>query len=186
MWERSAAAETEYGQGTMRKLILIVLIIRNMLLELGWCFGGRLHEIRWVQECFLNRRMERRSTSLFIETKSWKDHFKSSGTSHLEMWRCQLWWKIMLLLTTRSAFLSELSWEWSVINTDLNIIEIIWAHIKHIISKKYAHFMSQRVMQELVVSIWKDFVDHKWDNLVESVPDRIQAVIRARGGFTQF
>jgi len=41
-------------------------------------------------------------------------------------------------------------------------------------------------MQELVVSIWKDFVDHKWDNLVESVPDRIQAVIRARGGFTQF
>ena len=64
---------------------------------------------------------------------------------------------------------------------DLNPIENSWAHMKHIISKKYAHIMSQKVMQDVVVSIWNDFEDHKWDHLVESTPERIQAVIKTRG-----
>jgi hypothetical protein len=41
-------------------------------------------------------------------------------------------------------------------------------------------------MKEVVVSIWNDFADHRWDHLVESIPERIQAVIRARGGSTRF
>jgi hypothetical protein len=41
-------------------------------------------------------------------------------------------------------------------------------------------------MKEVVVSIWNDFGDHRWDHLVESMPERIQAVIRARGGSTHF
>jgi transposase len=69
---------------------------------------------------------------------------------------------------------------------DLNPIENIWAHMKHIISKEYAHITSQKVMREVVVSIWNDFVDHRWDHLVESMPERIQAVIKARGGSTRF
>jgi transposase len=69
---------------------------------------------------------------------------------------------------------------------DLNPIENIWAHMKHIISKEYAHITSQKVMKEVVVSIWNDFGDHRWDHLVESMPERIQAVIKARGGSTRF
>jgi DDE superfamily endonuclease len=69
---------------------------------------------------------------------------------------------------------------------DLNPIENIWAHMKHIISKKYAHITSQKVMKEVVVSIWNDFMDHRWDHFVESMPERIQAVIKARGGSTHF
>jgi transposase len=69
---------------------------------------------------------------------------------------------------------------------DLNPIENIWAHMKHIISKEYAHITSQKVMREVVVSIWNDFVDNRWDHLVESMPERIQAVIKAKGGSTRF
>ena len=69
---------------------------------------------------------------------------------------------------------------------DLNPIENIWAHMKHIISKEYAHITSQKVMRQVVVSIWNDFGDHKWDHLVKSMPERIQAVIKAKGGSMQF
>ena len=58
--------------------------------------------------------------------------------------------------------------------------------MKHIISKEYAHITSQKVMRQVVVSIWNDFGDQKWDHLVESMPERIQAVIKAKGGLTQF
>jgi transposase len=69
---------------------------------------------------------------------------------------------------------------------DLNPIENIWAHMKHIISKEYAHITSQKVMRQVVVSIWNDFEHHRWDHLVESMPERIQAVIKAKGGSTRF
>jgi transposase len=67
---------------------------------------------------------------------------------------------------------------------DLNPIENIWAHMKHRISKEYGHVTSLKIMKDVVVNIWNDFEDHKWDHLVESMPDRIQAVIKARGGLT--
>jgi len=69
---------------------------------------------------------------------------------------------------------------------DLNPIENIWAHMKHVISKEYAHITSQKVMKEVVVSLWNDFEDHKWNHLIESMPERIQAVIKAKGGSTHF
>jgi hypothetical protein len=37
-------------------------------------------------------------------------------------------------------------------------------------------------MKHVVVRLWDDFGDHKWDHLVESMPSRIQAVINAKGG----
>ena len=64
---------------------------------------------------------------------------------------------------------------------DLNPIENIWAHMKHIISTEYAHITSQNAMKQVVIRIWNDFEDHRWDHLVESMPERIQAVIAAKG-----
>ena len=58
--------------------------------------------------------------------------------------------------------------------------------MKHIISKQNAHITSQKVMKEVVVSIWNDFGDHRWDPLVESMSERIQVVIKAKGGPTRF
>jgi transposase len=69
---------------------------------------------------------------------------------------------------------------------DLNPIENIWAHMKHRISKEYGHITSVKAMKQVVISIWNEFEDHGWGHLVESMPYRIQAVIRAKGGSTQF
>jgi len=69
---------------------------------------------------------------------------------------------------------------------DLNLIENIWAHMKHVILKEYAHITSQKVIKEVFISIWNDFTDHRWDHLVESMPERIQAVIKAGGESTHF
>jgi hypothetical protein len=69
---------------------------------------------------------------------------------------------------------------------DLNPIENIWAHIKHRIAKEYRHITSVKTMKQIVIRIWEEFEDHRWDHLVESMPARIQAVIKARGGSTSY
>jgi hypothetical protein len=69
---------------------------------------------------------------------------------------------------------------------DLNPIENIWAHMKHRISNEYGHITSVKAMQHAVVCLWNEFEDHRWDHLIESMPDRIQAVIKAKGGSTSY
>jgi len=69
---------------------------------------------------------------------------------------------------------------------DLNPIENIWAHIKHRIAKEYSHITSVRAMKQVVINIWNEFEDDRWDHLIESMPDRIQAVIEAKGGSTRY
>ena len=69
---------------------------------------------------------------------------------------------------------------------DLNPIENIWRHIKHRISKEYDHITSLKAMKQVVINIWNEFDDHKWDHLIESMPERIQAVIKAKGGSTRY
>jgi hypothetical protein len=69
---------------------------------------------------------------------------------------------------------------------DLNPIENIWAYIKHRISKEFGHTTSVKAMKQVVINIWNEFEDGKWDHLIQSMPDRIQAVIKASGGSTQF
>jgi transposase len=69
---------------------------------------------------------------------------------------------------------------------DLNPIENIWAHMKDRISREYGHITSVKIMKDVVVNIWNDFGDHGWDHLIESMPDRIRAVIKAKGGSTPY
>src|ERR1700689_4234464 len=96
----------------------------------------------------------------------------------------------MLLSIEGSVFLSDRSLECVINNPpnspDLNPIENIWAHINHRISKEYGHITSVRAMTNMVISIWNEFKDHRWDHLIESMLDKIQAVIKAKGGSTKF
>ena len=65
---------------------------------------------------------------------------------------------------------------------DLNPIENIWEHIKHRIATEYRHITSVKEMKHVVICLWSDFGDHRWDHLIENMPSRIQAVIKAKGG----
>jgi len=69
---------------------------------------------------------------------------------------------------------------------DMNPIENIWGYIKDIIARDYAHITSVKTMKQVVIGLWNEFVDNQWDNLIDSMLDRMQAVIAARGGSTRY
>ena len=69
---------------------------------------------------------------------------------------------------------------------DLNPIEHIWSDIKDIIAKHYYHINSEKEMKRIVLRLWNEYADDKSDMLVQSMPDRIQAVIKAKGGSTRY
>ena len=41
-------------------------------------------------------------------------------------------------------------------------------------------------MNEVVVSIWNDFGDRRWDHLIDRMPEQIQTVTKGKGGCTRF
>ena len=69
---------------------------------------------------------------------------------------------------------------------DLNPIENIWTHMKDRILKEYGHITSLKIMKDVVVNMWNDFEDDRWDHLIESMPDRIRVVIKAKGSLTSY
>ena len=69
---------------------------------------------------------------------------------------------------------------------DLNPIENIWAWMKQEISRKYRNITSKAEMRSIVMEMLDSFDDTKWNGLIASMPDRIKAVIKAKGGPTRY
>lgn len=69
---------------------------------------------------------------------------------------------------------------------DLNPIENIWAWMKHQITRRYKYITSQKEMRRIVMNMWAEFRDTQWDKLIASMPERIKAVIKAKGGSTRY
>ena len=44
---------------------------------------------------------------------------------------------------------------------DFNSIGNIWTHMEYILLKEYIHITSQKIMKEVVVSIWNNFGNYK-------------------------
>ena len=58
--------------------------------------------------------------------------------------------------------------------------------MKHEIITKYMHVTLKAEMQRIVLAMWENFDDNQWDGLIASMPDRIKAVIKAKGGPTRY
>jgi transposase len=69
---------------------------------------------------------------------------------------------------------------------DLNPIENIWAYMKLQVTLKYKYVSSQAEMRRLVLEMWNNFSDSQWDGLIASMPERMKAVIKAKGGSTRY
>lgn len=65
---------------------------------------------------------------------------------------------------------------------DLNPIENIWAYMKYIIAKDYPHITSIEEMNRVMITLWTNFANDKWNGLIESVPNRMQTMKAAKGG----
>ena len=54
------------------------------------------------------------------------------------------------------------------------------------VTLKYKYVSSQAEMRRLVLEMWNNFSDSQWDGLIASMPERMKAVIKAKGGSTRY
>ena len=84
--------------------------------------------------------------------------------------------------------------EWLAILPDLNPIENLWAWFKlelhrHYPDTKYLHGSPETVkgiLKERLNKVWWDFGEEVLNQLIESMPEHVQAVLEARGKYTRF
>ena len=75
---------------------------------------------------------------------------------------------------------------WPAQSPDINPIEHLWVHLKKVLNQypkpaKGVHELWERVVEE-----WNKIPPETCQNLIESMPRRIQAVIKAKGGHTKY
>ena len=80
---------------------------------------------------------------------------------------------------------------WPPFSPDLNPIESVWYKMKKYIKTKYPDSdrgkrISPKKLREVVEEAWQSILDEDLRRLVESMPARFQAVIRANGGHTKY
>ena len=83
---------------------------------------------------------------------------------------------------------------WPPYSPDMNLIEHLWAHIKLELYRRYPDtatlrgspsYIRQRIT-ERVQEIWWSIGEEVPDSLINSMPDRVQALIKAKGRYTEY
>jgi len=69
---------------------------------------------------------------------------------------------------------------------DLNPIENIWAHIKYQLAKEHPFVTAKKELEIIITHMWEEMADDRFNNLIESMPHRIAAVIAAKGGSIKY
>jgi transposase len=75
---------------------------------------------------------------------------------------------------------------WPPFSPDLNPIEHVWYLIKCIIQKMDPRPMTLPALKDAIQKAWNEYDQDIMNRLVESMPNRIAAVVQARGGNTKY
>ena len=76
--------------------------------------------------------------------------------------------------------------DWPPQSPDLNPIEHLWQHVKSELTKYPTHPKGVWEIWERVAEVWDKIRPEVCQNLIESMPRRVQAVIKAKGGHTKY
>ena len=76
--------------------------------------------------------------------------------------------------------------KWSPQSPDISPIEHLWYHIKSQLLQYETPPKGVHELWERVVKEWNNIPPEVCQNLIESMPRRIKAVIRAKGGHTKY
>ncbi|HET9247423.1 MAG TPA: IS630 family transposase [Xanthobacteraceae bacterium] len=74
--------------------------------------------------------------------------------------------------------------EWPAQSPDLNPIEHLWSHIKSELKRKKASNIEG--LKDNIKTIWNEISPEFTRKLVNSMPDRLECVLRSKGGPTKF
>ncbi|KIO02472.1 hypothetical protein M404DRAFT_147776, partial [Pisolithus tinctorius Marx 270] len=69
---------------------------------------------------------------------------------------------------------------------DMNPTEYLWNHIKQELNKYSTQPKGVWEVWERVAVVWNIIVPGVYQNLIESMPRKVQAVIKAKGGHTKY
>ena len=76
--------------------------------------------------------------------------------------------------------------DWPPQSPDLNPIENVWAHLKKKVARRPLPARGMTELWEIVQREWAKLTVDYCNSLVESMPSRVKAVIRAKGGWTKY
>ena len=76
--------------------------------------------------------------------------------------------------------------DWSPQSPDLNPIEHLWYHLKMELNKYPTHAKGVWEIWERAAEVWNKISPEVCQKLIESMPRRIEAVIKAKGGQTKY
>jgi hypothetical protein len=75
---------------------------------------------------------------------------------------------------------------WPAQSPDLNPIEHLWSHVKMRLGEYPEPAGGMLELWERVQTIWGEIPQSVCQNLIESMPRRVEAVIKAKGGYTKY
>jgi len=76
--------------------------------------------------------------------------------------------------------------DWPAQSPDLNPIEHQWVHLKKKLAKYQTALKGVWEIWERVMEVWNNIPPEVCQNLIESMPRRLEAVIKAKGGHTKY
>ena len=84
--------------------------------------------------------------------------------------------------------------DWPPYSPDMNLIENLWAHLKRELHHRYPdtatlrgspQYIRQRIT-ERVQEVWWSIGEEVLDRLIDSMPHRVEALIKAKGWYTEY
>jgi len=76
--------------------------------------------------------------------------------------------------------------EWPAQSPDLNPIEHIWGEVKYQLRKFNEQITNKEDLWDKLQDIWNNIEEEKCIKLIETMPKRINDVIKAKGGYTKW
>ena len=76
--------------------------------------------------------------------------------------------------------------DWAPQSPDINPIEHLWQHIKRQLGEYSTMPKGVWEIWERVAEVWNEIPPEVCQNLIESMPRRLEAVIKAKGGHTKY
>jgi transposase len=76
--------------------------------------------------------------------------------------------------------------EWPPQSPDSNPIENLWKQLRDAVQKRNARIKTTADLKSELLEAWDEIEKDSWNVLIDSMPERIDAVLKAKGGSTRW